>query len=96
MGKRLNDYDEDSINLTKLCALGDLDGVKRLVMAENNVDIDDSDYDGRTPLHLACSEGHIEIVEFLVEMGLKNINPVDRWGNTPFDDASRHQFENIS
>ena len=25
-----------------------------------------ADYDGRTALHLACAEGHIQCVEFLV------------------------------
>jgi len=53
------------------------------------------DYDGRTPIHLACSEGHISIAEFLIDAGLKNVNPVDRWGNTPLDDARRGGFDNL-
>jgi len=57
--------------LNKACATGDIDGVKRLVMKGTDPDV--SDYDGRTPLHLACSEGHIQIVEFLIDVGLKSI-----------------------
>ena len=59
------------------------------------VDIELGDYDGRTPIHLACSEGHIAIAEFLIDAGLKDINPVDRWGNSPIDDARRGGFDNL-
>jgi len=59
------------------------------------VDIEMGDYDGRTPIHLACSEGHISIAEFLIDAGLKNVNPIDRWGNTPLDDARRGGFDNL-
>jgi glutaminase len=44
------------------------------------------DYDARTPLHLASAHGHFYIVKFLVEIGVK-VNPVDRWGATPLNDA---------
>ena len=44
------------------------------------------DYDKRTPLHLACSSGHLDIVEYLVEKGV-NINCTDRWESTPLNDA---------
>lgn len=46
------------------CATGDLPGVKRLTM--NSIDCDVGDYDGRTALHLAASEGHLEILQFLI------------------------------
>ena len=71
----------------KFCAIGDIDGVKRLIM--RGTEIDQSDYDGRTAIHLAASEGHIQIVEFLIDNGLQNFSPLDRWGNTPLDDARR-------
>ena len=58
---------------------------------EKIVDISDmhilngSDYDGRTALHLACSEGRVQIVKLLVERELRK-NVKDRWGNTPLDE----------
>lgn len=53
------------------------------------------DYDARTALHLACSEGHFPVVQFLIENGFfKDIMVRDRWNNTPLDDAVRgkHRF----
>lgn len=47
-----------------------------------------TDYDARSPLHVAASEGHVSTVEFLIDHGAK-INAVDRFGNTPLSDASR-------
>ena len=48
------------------------------------------DYDDRTALHIACSEGHFPIVQYFIENGFfKNILIKDRWKNTPLDDAIR-------
>lgn len=44
------------------------------------------DYDKRTPLHLASSAGHIDIVKYLIDEGA-NVSPRDRWGATPLNDA---------
>lgn len=48
-------------------------------MAFNGADLDKADYDGRTPLHLAASEGRKDVVKYLITFGIKNMNPVDRW-----------------
>jgi len=64
---------------------GDLDSVMELV--EQDVQLKDcADYDKRTPLHLACSEGQSHVAKWLLEQGT-NPSPVDRWDGTPLKDA---------
>ncbi|KAI9080052.1 hypothetical protein K1719_037985 [Acacia pycnantha] len=43
-------------------------------------------YDQRTPLHIAASEGLCKMAELLLEAGASVLSK-DRWGNTPLDDA---------
>lgn len=38
-----------------------------------------SDYDGRTALHLAAAEGHLNCVQFMLEQCSVPHNPKDRW-----------------
>lgn len=40
-----------------------------------------SDYDGRTALHLASSEGHLDCVEFLIEQCAVPDDPKDRYAS---------------
>ncbi|MCG8691536.1 MAG: glutaminase A [Minwuiales bacterium] len=54
-----------------------------------------ADYDRRTPLHLAAAEGQAHIVAFYIDRKSQgddtiDLNPRDRWGGTPLDDAYRH------
>lgn len=42
----------------------------------------------RTPLHLACANGHVEIVSLLLSVDA-DPSITDRWGGTPFTDAVR-------
>ena len=57
--------------------------------------LDDCDYDRRTVLHLAASEGQLEAARFLIDAGAE-IAPIDRWGNTPLKDAVMHKRDNLA
>lgn len=47
-------------------------------MAHEGVDMQTTDYDGRTALHLAAAEGHPEVVQFLLEKCKVTPLPKDR------------------
>ena len=52
-----------------------------------------TNYDNRTALHLAASNGHFNVVKYLIEQGGENyINNTDRWNGTPYDDAVREGY----
>ena len=42
------------------------------------VDLEMADYDKRTALHLAASEGHFDVALFLLEIGKVKPDPKDR------------------
>lgn len=73
-------------------SVGDVAELKRLLAFGH--DLDQADYDGRTPLHLACAENRLEAVKFLLDHGASP-NPKDRWGNTPLDDAQKNRYTAI-
>lgn len=73
------------VNLLFSAASGDVNALRRHKLS--GVDLNQADYDGRTALHLCCSEGHLDCVKFLVEHCKVSIDALDRWGNTPMDDA---------
>jgi glutaminase len=74
------------MELIRSASHGDLDEI--LLLESEGVDPNIGDYDGRTPLHLAASEGQLEVVEHLIEKKV-DLLPKDRWGNTPLDDANK-------
>lgn len=52
------------------------------------------DFDDRTPLHVACSEGRLDVVQALLHAGADTQHP-DRWGSTPLDEARQAGFTSI-
>ena len=53
------------------------------------------DYDKRTAMHLAASEGHTELVKFLLNVGHVRVDPRDRWNRTTRDDAETFGYGTI-
>ncbi|KAI8080810.1 asparaginase-domain-containing protein [Gilbertella persicaria] len=65
----------------------DLDGLTLLVESMGElINLNCVDYDGRVPLHVACREGNLKIVEYLLLHGA-SIHVRDRTGHTPLFDA---------
>ncbi|XP_059356431.1 glutaminase kidney isoform, mitochondrial-like isoform X2 [Carassius carassius] len=73
------------INLLFAAYTGDVSALRRFALS--SMDMEQRDYDSRTALHVAATEGHIEVVRFLLEACKVNPVPKDRWGNTPIDEA---------
>lgn len=72
---------------------GDLDQLKSLIKA--GADPNKTDYDGRSPLHLAASRGYEDITFFLIQEGVE-INISDKFGNTPLLEALRNGQDRVA
>mmetsp|Transcript_10022 Transcript_10022/g.30819 ORF Transcript_10022/g.30819 Transcript_10022/m.30819 type:complete len:633 (-) Transcript_10022:60-1958(-) len=76
-------------------AAGDLQRVQALVSDERvPVSADSTDYDKRSALHLAASENHINVVNYLLAQGASP-NARDRWNKTPLQDAIAFQHKEV-
>ncbi|XP_021830942.1 potassium channel SKOR [Prunus avium] len=71
---------------------GDSDFIKRLL--SNGIDPNSKDYDHRTPLHVAASEGLYMMAKLLLEAGA-SVFSKDRWGNTPLDEGQMCGNKNL-
>uniref|UniRef100_A0A7S4BM79 RING-type E3 ubiquitin transferase n=1 Tax=Chrysotila carterae TaxID=13221 RepID=A0A7S4BM79_CHRCT len=82
-----NSLANNIFNLNSAAQKGDLDALRRMVT--NGIDVNEGDYDSRRPLHVSAGEGLTSVVKFLIEEAKAEVNPIDRWGRTPLDDAIR-------
>lgn len=74
------------VNLLFSAASGDLTALRRHKLS--GMDMTLSDYDGRTALHLAAAEGHLDCAEFLLRQCHVPFDVRDRWGRTPLEEAT--------
>jgi hypothetical protein len=64
-------------------------------LCTGRLEVNFRDYDRRTSLHVAASEGHLAMVKHLISIGAK-VNRSDRWGGSPLDDALRHRHKEVA
>ncbi|XP_077243970.1 serine/threonine-protein kinase 12-like isoform X4 [Tasmannia lanceolata] len=87
------DFDMQLIGSFLSCASrGDRVGLNQMLREGTSPDV--QDYDKRTALHLAASEGHASIVELLIQYNA-NVNLEDRWHRTPLTDARLYGHRDI-
>ena len=80
--------------LLRACSHGNLEHVRALLGISPHL-LQFCDYDRRTAMHVAASEGHVDLVRALLELGASP-NKSDRWGGSPLDDAQRHRFPAVA
>ncbi|KAG9332294.1 hypothetical protein JZ751_015395 [Albula glossodonta] len=81
--------EKDLSKVHKAASSGDLAKLKQL--AKKN-DLSQLDKENRTPLHIACANGHAEVVHFLVESKAK-LNLCDNQNRSPLMKAVQSQQE---
>ncbi|CAK7344195.1 unnamed protein product [Dovyalis caffra] len=88
-----DDFDMQLIgNFLSFASRGDRVGLNQ--MLRDGISPNVQDYDKRTALHLAASEGHAPIVELLLHYRA-NVNLKDRWQRTPLTDARLYGYRDI-
>ena len=55
----------------------------------SKVEVSKMSADGWTPLHLACSQGHLQVVKILITLGNGDVNSVAEEHGTPLHCAAR-------
>ncbi|KAI3777245.1 hypothetical protein L1987_47043 [Smallanthus sonchifolius] len=88
-----DDFDMQRIgNFLSCASRGDRVGLN--LMLRDGISPNVQDYDNRTALHLAASEGHASIVELLLHYKA-DVNLDDRWNRTPLTDARLYGHRDI-
>ncbi|KAL3525498.1 hypothetical protein ACH5RR_013870 [Cinchona calisaya] len=94
-------YHEDSADVFDMQMIGNFlsfasrgDRVGLNQMLREGISPNVQDYDKRTALHLAASEGHAPIVELLLAYNAQ-VNLQDRWQRTPLTDAKLYGHRDI-
>ncbi|PRP81860.1 Rh type B glycoprotein [Planoprotostelium fungivorum] len=76
-----------ALDLVHAAGTGDLSTVQKLL--DNGIDVNSTDYDLRTPLHVAIAGRHVKMVEYLLQQPNVDLHCEDRFGSTPVQEAHR-------
>ncbi|XP_045483431.1 putative glutaminase 2 isoform X2 [Harmonia axyridis] len=82
-----------TFEILSAAAGGHLHTLKKFYLYGINLGL--KDYDGRTALHLAAAEGHLNCVDFLLNYAQVKMDTADRWGQTPLMVAQTNNQTNI-
>ncbi|XP_039677553.1 60 kDa lysophospholipase-like isoform X1 [Perca fluviatilis] len=85
----------DALTPTLACAAtknGDIEALEALKEMGSYFSL--GDYDGRTPLHVAASDGNLKLVEYLLLNGA-TVYAKDRYGDTPLSNAVRFRNKEV-
>eukprot|EP00238_Polyblepharides_amylifera_P001694 CAMPEP_0196573526 /NCGR_PEP_ID=MMETSP1081-20130531/3415_1 /TAXON_ID=36882 /ORGANISM="Pyramimonas amylifera, Strain CCMP720" /LENGTH=635 /DNA_ID=CAMNT_0041891265 /DNA_START=41 /DNA_END=1948 /DNA_ORIENTATION=- len=88
-------HNEKVVEMVAAASKNNIKEVSR-ILTSGDVDVNEADYDQRTALHLACSEGHAEMTLMLLDVCRASMLVVDRYGGTPMMDAVRHHQDHIA
>lgn len=84
MGAHSDSQHQLGLDLVENAAKGRINAVTKCL--HNGANPNFQDYDNRSALHLAAVQGHIDVVEILLQAGA-DAQVRDRWGATPRDEA---------
>ncbi|XP_067666238.1 glutaminase liver isoform, mitochondrial-like isoform X1 [Haliotis asinina] len=87
--RRVDTQSSNVVTLLFSAFNGDVTDLRRCAIA--GMDMSTPDYDGRTALHIAAAEGHLDVIKFLLNKCKVSPFAVDRWGFTALDDAKRFE-----
>jgi len=88
-------YADDMRSLAAIMFAASQGDISSLVSAYNSgCNMTNFDYDGRTALHMAATEGQLQVLQFLIKVCPRDyLNKKDRWGTTALDDAKHYGWD---